>query len=233
MAEDNQVSKEALHRILTNSLLTIPEFKRNREKIPELAFNALAGMHEAVREISSDYDIRAGQLKSIYTNIGKHVEQQIPGGLSPPAIDKLHKVLALSLQQTQNVVSGKPIDINVPSHRVVDQLGVIVDIGGRINPERNIYQPNISAQIEDPFGIRGLTARGQATGNLEQPITGANVGASYRLGDQSDVSIGVDPIEESARIGFKAKFKKGGKLKKNKNNKKNYAKGSTVRTANY
>ena len=231
MAEEKRVTEgqKAVKKVFHTVIMALPEFENDPDAAKNLAKQVSLELFRAgVRSKGEPYEEYKDTKESI-----KGIKNQVATtlgarfGLSKSSTNRLQQVVGAGIQL------AKEGQVEIPAQRIINRQGVAVDIGGYVNPERNIYQPNISTTVQDPFGVERLAITGQLMGDLEEPIRNVNIGTSYKLGDESDISIGVDPINESARIGFKAKFKKGGKLKKNKNNKKNYAKGSTVRTANY
>tara|TARA_R110002020_G_C15980423_1_gene748395 strand:- start:24 stop:719 length:696 start_codon:yes stop_codon:yes gene_type:complete len=231
MAEEKRVEKgaEAAKKVFHTVIMSLPEFENDPDAAKNLAKQVSLELFRAsVRSKGEPYEEYKDTKESI-----KGIKNQVATtlgarfGLSKSSTNRLQQVVGASIQL------AKEGEVKIPPQRVIDQQGVTVDVGGYIDPENNIYQPDISARVQDPFGVEGLAVTGQLVGDFKEPIRDMNIGTSYRLGNESDISIGVDPISEEARVGFKARFKKGGKVKKKNKNKKNYAKGSTVRTANY
>ena len=149
----------------------------------------------------------------------------------------LHEIWPKSIKKLGTAIGGiaslvEKGEVEIPSTRLVDRNGFTVDAGGYANITDDIYRDNLAGQFENPLGIEGLTVRGKAEGSFDRPFENVNVGGSYQVGDSSTFSFGVDPINESARLGFKTTWKKGGKVKKKRKTKK-YAKGCAVRTAKY
>ena len=216
----------------TETVMQLPEFVNNPEAIPEylkgavkeiagLAFKANREGYHGVYIPSKDF------IKKQKHKLMQRMAEET--GLSTNSIEKLGTVIGgiASL-----VEKG---EVEIPSTRLVDREDITVQAGGYANIVDDIYRANLVGQIKNPFGIEGFTARGKVEGSFDQPFENVNVEGSYQVGDASTLSFGVDPINESARLGFKTTWKKGGKVtkKRKKRKTKKYTKGCVVRTAKY
>ena len=221
-----------LNDLFTKTVMQLPEFVNNPEAIPEYlkgAVKEIAGLgFKAKREGYHDVYIPSkGFIKKQKHKLMERMAEET--GLSTNSIEKLGTVIGgiASL-----VEKG---EVEIPSQEVVDREDITAQAGGYANIVDDIYRANLVGQIKNPFGIEGFTARGKVEGSFDQPFENVNVEGSYQVGDASTLSFGVDPINESARLGFKTTWKKGGKVtkKRKKRKTKNYTKGCVVRTAKY
>ena len=221
-----------LNDLFTKTVMQLPEFVNNPEAIPEylkgavkeiagLAFKANRKGYHGVYIPSKDF------IKKQKHKLMQRMAEET--GLSTNSIEKLGTVIGgiASL-----VEKG---EVEIPSQEVVDREDITAQAGGYANIVDDIYRANLVGQIKNPFGIEGFTARGKVEGSFDQPFENVNVEGSYQVGDASTLSFGVDPINESARLGFKTTWKKGGKVtkKRKKRKTKKYTKGCVVRTAKY
>ena len=234
MVENKRVNEgvKAAQKSVYIAMQSIPEFANNPDRAEEIAVKYLkelwlplarAGVR-AKGESYQHYLDRKGSVKNTGKEIAKTLGEQF--GLSKKSTEIMYGAVAGAAKL------AKDKEIEIPSTRLVDRNGFTVDAGGYANITDDIYRANLAGQIENPLGIEGLTVRGKAQGSFDRPFQNVNVGGSYQVGDASTLSFGVDPINESARLGFKTTFKKGGKVKKKRKNKK-YAKGCVVRAAKY
>ena len=237
MANTNKRTNEgvkAAGEFIATTMEKIPEIAKDPDLkvavINHLKETWLPLVRAGVRSKTSPYGFyikSKGNAKTIRDTAIKEISKFTD--LSPKSIEKLGTVIGgiASL-----VEKG---EVEIPSQEVVDREDITAQAGGYANIVDDIYRANLVGQIKNPFGIEGFTARGKVEGSFDQPFENVNVEGSYQVGDASTLSFGVDPINESARLGFKTTWKKGGKVtkKRKKRKTKNYTKGCVVRTAKY
>ena len=225
---------KSLHSVLTDAFMSIPEFVNNPYADPkEIITNFLEKSGKEIfrtavrtkREPYQDFYLTSKNATKKLANMAVAEISKFTD-LSPESIKKIGAAAGVSIE------AFRKGEVEIPSTRLVDRNGFTVDAGGYANIPDDVYRAKLAGQIENPLGIEGLTVRGKAEGSFDRPFENVNVGGSYQVGDASTLSFGVDPINESARLGFKTTWKKGGKVKKKRKTKK-YAKGCAVRTAKY
>jgi hypothetical protein len=228
---DKRVDKgvEALHSVFTDALMTMPEFVNSPNFEKAMDYFEKSGkeiFRMAVRtrpEPYGEYLETKGTTKELADRVTAEISKFTD--LSEESVKTIGAAAGAGIELLRKG------EVEIPP-QTVTFTGGDVTVGGSVNPKDKTYRADLAGKIEDPFGIEGLTVRGEATGSMDQPFRNVNVGASYEVGDASTLSFGVDPINKTATLGFKTTFKKGGKVKKKRKNKK-YAKGCVVRAAKY
>ena len=233
MVENKRVREGVLaaQKSVYTAMQSIPEFANNPDRAEEIAVKYLKELwlplaragFRAKGEPYQRYLDRKDSVKNTGREIAKTLGEQF--GLSKKSTEIMYGIVAGAAKVA---FEG---EAEIPP-QTVTFTGGDVTVGGYVNPKDKTYRADLAGKIEDPFGIEGLTVRGKAEGSFDRPFQNVNVGGSYQVGDASTLSFGVDPINESARLGFKTTWKKGGKVKKKRKTKK-YAKGCAVRTAKY
>ena len=245
MAEEKRVKKgtEALGKVIEQTMKSLPELAQNKDALkPFLESVAMEAGRLAVRSDETPYeeykDVKS-TLKTLVNTATDKAANEL--GLSASVANKLKLGIG---GITELAVKG---ELEIPETTLYSgksgSAPYSVSASGYVNPERNIYDVKTKATVQEPFkdmfGIEGGSVSLEAKSNYDRMLADFNIGASIPTGKTSDISFGVsadpDRVEDTARarLGFSAKFKKGGKVSKKKKKSKSYAKGCVVRTANY
>ncbi len=246
---DNEKTKrvkkgeEALGSVVEQTIRSIPGLAEDADTIrPFLESVAKEAGRFAVRTREIPYeeykDVKSALKTFVNTATDRAADQF---GLSPSVANKLKFGISGIAELARKGELEVP---ETPLHSgKVGSSPYSVSASGYLNPEEKIYDIKTKATVQEPFkdmfGIEGGAVSFEAQSNYDRMLTNFGIGTNIPTGETSGISLELssepDRLEDTARarIGLSAKFKKGGKVKKKKKNKKNYAKGSIVRTANY
>ena len=230
---------KSLHRIITDVLMSTPEFVNNPDGAEKIAVKYLKELwlplvRVGVRrkdEPYQDYLTRKANVKNFGREIAEDFGEQF--GLSEKSTKRIYGIIAGAAKLARDK------EIEIPTTRLVDRGGVTVDAGGHVNTADNIYRSNISGKIEDPFGIKGSAIRGEVETSLRNgtlSLDQARIGAEAPLfGGTLSGEVRGNLDEQRARLGYTLPLSKGGKVtkKRKKSKNKKYAKGCVVRAAKY